>query len=203
MRSKHFLLIYSKYMCHCRTQYGCLKRCLPFKSLLTDSEFSCRITLVPGFRTMEEISCVLDSVFLGQVGHISSISCWKERRVGNLGSQVRKFLQVREQSSSEEMLNVTLCCSLSSVKRNMIVPCQEICMLKPRNNLCSDSPPLVFLEYERVMDAMFAPIFAEIILFSWCLKKQIQAMLLSISDHCIGFLAQANLLSKPSCFFHV
>lgn len=68
---------------------------------------------------MEEISCVLDSVFLGQVGHISSISCWKEQRVGNLQSQVRNFLQVREQSSSEEMLNVTLCCSLSSVKRNL------------------------------------------------------------------------------------
>ena len=68
---------------------------------------------------MEMKSCFLDSAFLGQVGHISSISCWKERQVGNLGSQVRNFLQVRKQSSSEEMLNVMLCCSLSSVKRNL------------------------------------------------------------------------------------
>ena len=28
-------------------------------------------------------------------------------------------------------------------------------------------------------------------------------MLLSISDHCIGFLSHADLPSKPSCFFHV
>lgn len=71
---------------------------------------------------MEMKSCFLDSVVLGQVGHISSISCWKEPvcwRAGNLEAWVRNLLHVREQSRSEEMLNVTLCCSLSSVKRNL------------------------------------------------------------------------------------
>lgn len=55
---------------NCRTQ-SCLKWCLPFESLLTDLEFSCRITLVPGFGAMEMKSCFLDSVFFIQVGHTS------------------------------------------------------------------------------------------------------------------------------------
>lgn len=76
-------------------------------------------------------------------------------------------------------------------------------MLKPRNSLCSDSSPLLFLESESLMDAMFVPILTEMNLFAWCLKNQIQAMLLSISDHCVGFLAHADLPSKPSCFFYV
>lgn len=125
-----------------------------------------------------------------------------------------------------------LCCSLSSIKKNVkgartetllvSLLLNRVCgvknsiarkgtglafvkklVLNPRQNICSDSSPLLFLESKSLMDVMFFLILTEIILFTWHLKKQTQAMLLSIFDHCIGFLAHAILPSKPSFFFHV
>lgn len=123
------------------------------------------------------------------------------------------------------MLNFVPHCSLSSVKINLqgeqtetgvfgrdcrvknsikkkqgqlIVSSQEICMLKPRNNLCSGFLHCFFWNLKDSWMQCLS-LFVERIFLIWWLKRQFQTMLLSIFDHSIDFLGSCfqTLLLLP------